>query len=79
VADKGYDSDKFRADIAANNNTAVIPGRNSRKIPIVYDKKIYKLRKKIEENKRMSMRFEKSDTAFISFLALATIKALYLC
>jgi len=25
------------------------------------------------------MRFEKSDTAFISFLALATIKALYLC
>lgn len=39
VADKGYDSDKFRADIAANNNTAVIPGRNSRKIPIVYDKK----------------------------------------
>ncbi|MFM7631502.1 MAG: hypothetical protein ACKO43_06840 [Alphaproteobacteria bacterium] len=57
-----------------------------KKIPIVYDKKIYKLRKKIEiffgkikENKRMAMRFEKSDTAFISFLSLATIKALYLC
>jgi transposase len=86
VGDKGYDSDKFRADIMANNNIPVIPGRDNRKTPIVYDKTIYKLREKIErlfgkikENKRMAMRFEKSDSAFLSFFALAAIKTLYLC
>ena len=73
-------------DIAANNNTPVIPSRDNQKTPIVYDKPIYKLREKIErlfekikENKRMAMGFEKSDTAFLPFFALAAIKTLYLC
>lgn len=65
-----------------NNNIPVIPGRKNRTIPIVYDKKIYSLRKRIEqmfgaikENRRLTVRYEKSDIAFLSFIALAIVKS----
>ncbi len=81
VEDAGYDSDPHRRELLANNNIPVIPGRKNRKIPIVYDKKIYKLRKRIEmffgkikENKRVAMRFEKLDETFLGFIALAALK-----
>ena len=68
-------------ELRANNNIPVIPGRKNRKVPIVYDKKIYSLRKNIEiyfgklkENKRLSMRFDKLDETFLAFIALASIK-----
>jgi hypothetical protein len=44
----GYDSDDHRAMLRANNNIPVIPGRQNRKIPIDYDKKLYALRRRIE-------------------------------
>ena len=79
--DMGYDSDAHRRTLEANNNIPVIPGRKNRKIKINYDKKIYKLRRnieiffgKIKENKRLSLRFEKHDSAFLGFIALAAIK-----
>jgi len=78
----GYDSDTHRRTLEANNNIPVIPGRANRKIPVVYDKAIYKLRRKIEmffgmikENRRVTVRYEKTDAAFLAFLALAIIKA----
>jgi len=68
-----------------NNNIPVIPGRKNRIEPILYDKERFKLRRKIEnffailkENRRLALRFEKSDLAFLAFIALATIKY-YLC
>ena len=81
VEDAGYDSDTHRRALEANNNIPVIPGRKNRKKPIHYDKKIYKLRKRIEmffgkikENKRLGMRYEKLDESFLSFIALAALK-----
>lgn len=81
VEDAGYDSDPHRQNLRANNNIPVIPGRKNRKIPIEYDKTIYKLRKRIEmffgkikENRRVSMRFEKLDETFLGFIALASLK-----
>ena len=81
VEDRGYDSDAHRHALEANNNIPVIPGRTNRKIPIVYDKAIYKLRRKIEmffgtikENRRVTVRYEKTDAAFLAFIALAIIK-----
>lgn len=81
VEDMGYDSDAHRDRLRSNNNVPVIPGRKNRKIKIDYDKTIYKLRRNIEiffgklkENKRLSMRFEKHDSAFLGFIALAAIK-----
>jgi len=80
VLDMGYDSDPFRDVLRSQNNTPVIPGRKNRKIKIDYDKAIYALRKRIEqffgklkENKRLAMRYEKSDIVFLAFIALASI------
>ena len=85
IEDKGYDSDKHRQTLASNNNIPVIPGRKNRKVPIEYDKKKYKLRTRIEyffaklkENKRLAVRYEKSDQAFLAFIAIAALKS-YLC
>lgn len=81
LEDMGYDSDEHRCYLRSNNNTPVIPGRKNRKIPIIYDKSLYKLRRRIEiffgklkENKRLAMRYDKSDQSFFSFIALAAVK-----
>ncbi len=83
LEDMGYDSDEHREYLRSNNNIPVIPGRKNRKIPITYDKTLYKLRRKIEiffgklkENKRLAMRYDKSDQSFMSFIALAAVKIL---
>lgn len=80
VEDMGYDSDAHRRELEANNNIPVIPGRKNRKKTIIYDKTIYKLRRKIEiffgkikENRRVTVRYEKTDAAFLAFIALAII------
>lgn len=81
VLDAGYDSDNFRRNLESNNNIPVIPGRSNRKVPIIYDKKIYKLRRfveimfgKIKENKRLVARFDKLDETFLAFISLAILK-----
>ena len=81
LEDMGYDSDEHRQCLRSNNNTPVISGRKNRKIPIIYDKSLYKLRRQIEiffgklkENKRLAMRYDKSDQSFFSFIALAAVK-----
>ena len=81
LADRGYDSDMFRAFLRSQNCEPVIPGRKNRKAPIAYDKALYRQRGlierlfgKIKENKRLSMRFDKSDTLFLAFIAIALIK-----
>lgn len=81
IEDAGYDSNPHRRELRANNNIPVIPGRKNCKVPILYDKKLYKLRKHIEiffgklkENKRLGMRYEKLDETFIAFIMLASLK-----
>jgi transposase len=83
IADRGYDSDKFRETLSGNNNTPVIPGRKNRKREIIYDEQLYKKRGlidgifgSIKENRRLALRFEKSDINFLSFIALALLKRL---
>lgn len=82
VEDMGYDSDDHRRELESANNIPVIPGRKNRKIPIEYNKVIYRLRQRIErffgqikENRRVTVRYEKTDEAFLAFIALAIIKA----
>lgn len=81
IEDKGYDSNRHRITLASNNNIPVIPGRKNRVEPIEYDRNKFKIRRKIEnffailkENKRLALRYEKSDLSFLSFIALAAIK-----
>jgi transposase len=75
IADRGYDSNEFRKELEGNNNTAVIPGRRNRNEEIVYDKEVYKKRGliericgKLKENRRLTVRYEKSDINFLGFI-----------
>ena len=81
VEDMGYDTNHHRAMLQANNNIPVIPGRQNRKVPIDYDKQFYVLRRRIEmffgrskENRRLAVRYEKTDLCFLGFIAGAILK-----
>ena len=83
--DMGYDCDRHRRKLEANNNIPVIPGRKNRKVEIIYDKAIYRLRRNIEiffgklkENRRLTVRYEKPDATFLGLIALAAVWAYYL-
>lgn len=81
LEDRGYDSDPHRDFLRSQNNTPVIPGRKNRKVKIIYNKVLYRLRRDIEilfgklkENKRIAMRYDKCDHVFLAFVAIASIK-----
>ncbi len=48
LADKAYDGNDLRDQIAAMNATAVIPSKRNRKVAIPHDADIYQHRNKIE-------------------------------
>jgi transposase len=77
LADKGYDSDRFRATIAATGAEAVIPPTRSRSQTIPYDKHVYGDRNvverffnKIKHFRRIATRYEKTALSFASMLFL---------
>lgn len=81
VGDKAYDTNSIRQELNHMNIKAEIPNKRNRQIPFRFDKSVYKWRYKIEnlfgklkENRRLSMRFDKLDTSFFAFVALAFIK-----
>jgi transposase len=81
LEDRGYDSDPHRSHLSSGRNIPVIPGRSNRNIPVQYDKELYKKRGliethfgKLKENRRLSMRYDKSDLNFLAFIAMAAIK-----
>ena len=43
LADKGYDADAIRADLAKRNIDRLIPGRSNRQVKIEHDRALYKL------------------------------------
>ena len=80
-ADRGYDSDDFRRELAANNNIPGKPGRKNRRKPVEYDRERYKKRSyrervfgKIKENRRLAVRYEKSDMNLLAFILIAFLK-----
>ncbi|MDR1252254.1 MAG: transposase [Treponema sp.] len=85
IADRGYDSDGFRRELEGNNNLPMIPGRRNRKEEIEYDKEKYKKRGlierifgKLKENRRLAVRYEKSDINFLGCIVIAFLK-IFLC
>ncbi len=76
LADRGYDSDAIRIQIIQQQCIPVIPGKCNRKIPIDYDRHIYKERSivecffsKIKHFRRVFSRYDKSLQSFTAFLA----------
>jgi transposase len=77
LADKGYDSDRFRLVIATVGAEAVMPSNGSRAQAIPYDKVVYKDRNlverffcKIKQFRRIATRYDKTAVSFAGMLCL---------
>ena len=80
IADRGYDSQAIIDAITATGAKPVIPSRSLRKAKREYDRHIYKERNviermfnKLKQFRRISSRYDKLATSFLSFLHLAAI------
>ena len=85
LADRGYDADWFRDALRAKGITPCIPGKKNRRIPIPYDKTLYKQRHKIEimfgrlkDWRRIAMRYDRCAHTFFSAICLAASLIFYL-
>ena len=80
IADKGYDSDHFRAALLRRGTTPCIPPRKNRKIQHHYCRTLYKQRHKIENMfgrlkdwRRIAMRYDRCAHTFFSAINIAAI------
>jgi transposase len=85
IADRGYDSNWFRDELAARDIEPCIPGRKNRKQAIDYDKALYKQRHKIENMfaqlkdwRRIATRYDRCAHTFLSAICIAAAVAFYL-
>jgi len=80
LADRGYDCNRIRKYLEQKDCEAVIPGRKSRKKKIEYNRWLYRRRSyieilfgKLKENRRLVVRYEKSDMSFLSMITIGFI------
>ena len=78
IGDKGYYSDAFRAALIGRGITPCIPPRAKRNSPASYCKTIYKQRHKVEnlfaklnDWRRIAMRYDRCARTFFSAICLA--------
>lgn len=81
LADKGYDADTIRDEIAKAQAEAVIPARSNRCDPPAHNKDKYRWRNQIERlfNKlknwrRIATRYDKTASSYLGFVAIAAVK-----
>lgn len=81
IADKGYDSDAIREDLAARGAEPVIPPRRNRKIQPQIDGFIYALRNiiercfsKLKQSRRLATRYDKTAASYIGFVLIASTR-----
>ena len=80
VADKGYDSDGFRARIVRRGGRTCIPARAGRHHPATWHRGYYRWRHHVENffqrakrYRRIGTRYDKRDLYFLSFVQLVVI------
>ena len=80
LADKGYDADAIRADLAGRRVKAVIPGRSNRTVPIQYDRELYKKRNVVEGSfallkqwRGLATRYDKHVVTYRGGVVLAAV------
>ena len=85
IADRGYDSNWFREALAAKDITPCIPPTKSRKVPIAYDKTLYRQRHKVENMfaklkdwRRIATRYDRCAHTFFSAICIAAAVTFYL-
>ena len=82
LADKAYDANWIRELIWEQGAEAVIPSKSDRKIPIPFDRELYRSRNKVERFigrikrsfRRIATRYDKTADAFLAFIKLAAIR-----
>jgi putative transposase len=85
IADRGYDSARFRAERDRRGITAYMSPTRSRKVPIPHDAMLYRQRHRIEtmfarlkDRRRIAMRYDRSAHAFLAAITLAAIVLFWL-
>jgi transposase len=80
IADRGYDSDEYRAALQAKGILPCIPPRKGRKAPAAYCKTQYKQRHKVENMfgklkdwRRIATRYDRRADVFMAAITLAAI------
>ena len=80
IADKGYDSDEYRAALRAKGIRPCIPPRKGRVTPQTYCKTTYKQRYRIENMfgklkdwRRIATRYDRRADVFMAAITLAAI------
>ncbi len=80
IADRAYDSNKFREFLSERGTEAVIPSKINRLIPIPHDKHIYKERNfverffsRIKQFRRVATRYDKLAVTFMGTVIMASI------
>lgn len=81
LADKGYDADVIRADLAARKIEAVIPGRSNRRVKIEHNRALSQRRNRIERifgylkiNRAIATRYDQLANSFLGMVHLATAR-----
>ncbi|WP_306258447.1 IS5 family transposase [Pararhizobium sp. IMCC21322] len=80
IADKGYDSDEYRAALKAKRISSCIPPRKGRNNPATFCKRQYKQRHKVENMfgrlkdwRRIATRYDRCADIFIAAITIAAI------
>ncbi len=81
IADRGYDSDKVRKTMEARNVVPVIPMRKSRRLRVVVDRTLYRLRdlvercfNKLKNARRVATRYDKTAESYLGFVDITSIR-----
>ncbi len=85
LADRGYDSNTFRAALTERGIAPCIPPVKSRKLAIPYDKTLYRQRHRIENAfgrikdwRRVAMRYDRCAHTFFSAICIAATVTFWL-
>lgn len=80
LADRAFDADWLRRDLADKEIIAVIPPKSNRRFPAEFDRHTYKWRHlvenffgKLKENRGIAMRSCKTDQSFKAFISMAAV------
>jgi transposase len=80
LADKGYDADIVRDELAAAEIEAVIPAKRNRRNPAPHDREKYRWRNLVERlfNKlknwrRVATRYDKTQESYLGFVNLVAV------
>ena len=91
LADRGYDSDRFRAELAKHGTTPCIPPTKNRKVQLSYDKTLYRQRHRIENafgrlkgwaaertDRRIATRYDRCAHTFFPAICIAATVTFWL-